>query len=59
VVRLEVTFEDVRRALAPDGLTIDEYDGFGPVQHFRNTFISGWTAVHAAVAEERRRQGAG
>jgi transaldolase len=56
VARLEATFEDVRRALAPDGLTVDEYDAFGPVQHFRNVFISGWTAVHAAVSEERARQ---
>lgn len=53
VARLERTFPEVRRALALDGLTVDEFESFGPVQHFRNNFIAGWTAVRAAIAEER------
>ena len=28
---------------------------FGPVQHFRNNFLSGWTAVRQAIAAERAR----
>jgi transaldolase len=53
IARLETTFVDFRRAMQPDGLTVAEYEGFGPVQHFRNAFIAGWTMVHEAVAAER------
>lgn len=53
--RLTETFEDFRRAMVLDGLTLEEYEAFGPVQHFRNNFIAGWTKVHEAVAEERAR----
>jgi hypothetical protein len=54
VTRLEAAFPDVRRALAVDGLTVAEFEDFGPVQHFRNNFIAGWHGVHAAIKEERR-----
>jgi hypothetical protein len=53
--RLEATFEDFRRAMRLDGLTLEEFEGFGPVQHFRNAFIAGWTKVHEAIAAERAR----
>jgi len=53
IARLMTTFPDVRRAFEPGALTPDAYDGFGPVQHFRNVFIAGWDAVHAAIAAER------
>lgn len=55
LARLEANFEDFRRAMVLDGLTSEEYQEFGPVQHFRNVFISGWTKVHQAIAEERAR----
>lgn len=55
LARLEATFEDFRRAMSLDGLAPEEYQGFGPVQHFRNVFISGWTKVHQAIAEDRAR----
>jgi transaldolase len=58
VGRLVGQFDDVRKALDPSGLAIEEYDGFGPVQHFRNVFIAGWTQVKAAIAEERARTSA-
>jgi transaldolase len=51
--RLEATFEDVRRAMSVDGLTVDEFEAFGPVQHFRNAFVAGWSALRSAIAEER------
>ena len=38
-----------------DGLTLEEFEAFGPVQHFRNAFIAGWTKVHEAIAAERAR----
>ncbi len=53
LARLEATFEDFRRAMRLGGLTVDEYESFGPVQHFRNAFIAGWTKVHEAIAAER------
>jgi transaldolase len=51
--RLEATFPDVRRALTLDGLSLEEYEDFGPVQHFRNSFVAGWSAVRAAIVETR------
>ena len=51
--RLAATFDDVRRAMVLDGLTAEEFEEFGPVQHFRNNFIAGWRQVHAAIAAER------
>jgi len=53
LTRLETAFDDVRRAMRLDGLTLEEFEGFGPVQHFRNNFIAGWTKVHEAIAAQR------
>lgn len=49
VRELSATFEDFRRALDVDALDLDEFEGFGPVQHFRDAFIAGWTAVRDAI----------
>jgi transaldolase len=53
IERLMAAFPDVRRALREGSLAASEYDGFGPVQHFRNVFIAGWTAVHEAIKAGR------
>jgi transaldolase len=53
VAHLEAVFPDVRRALVLDGLAVAEFEDFGPVQHFRDNFISGWNSVRAAIKEER------
>jgi transaldolase len=53
IERLMAAFPDVRRALRQGSLVASEYDAFGPVQHFRNVFIAGWTAVHEAIKAER------
>jgi transaldolase len=47
-------FPDMRRALDPAGLATEEYEGFGPVQHFRDNFIAGWHAVLGMIADARR-----
>jgi transaldolase len=47
--RLRQTFDDFRRALDVDALELDAFEDFGPVQHFRDNFIEGWTAVRDAV----------
>ena len=51
--RLSAEFDDVRRAFAIDGLAIEEFEDFGPVQHFRGLFLDGWRAVSAAIGRER------
>lgn len=51
--RLRVVFPDVRNALAPDGLVLEDFENFGPVQHFRNNFVAGWGSVRAAIADQR------
>jgi transaldolase len=53
LARLEATFDDVRRAMRLGSLTVDEFEEFGPVLHFRNAFIGGWNSVLAAIAEAR------
>jgi transaldolase len=50
---LTATFDDFRRALDIDGLEVEEFEGFGPVQHFRDAFIAGWTAVRDEVGVQR------
>ena len=55
LARLEATFDDVRRAMRLGSLTVDEFEGFGPVQHFRNNFIAGWNSVLTAIADARTR----
>jgi hypothetical protein len=34
-------------------LTLDEFEAFGPVQHFRDAFVAGWRKVAEAIREER------
>ncbi len=47
------TFDDVRRALDPDALPLEDYEEFGPVQHFRDLFVAGWNGVRSMIATER------
>jgi transaldolase len=59
VVRaLEEAFPEVRAALRVDGLAPEEFEGFGPVQFFRDNFIAGWRKVRTAIAEARTLTGA-
>jgi len=44
---------DFRRAYMEGGLAVEEYDDFGPVKHFRNSFIKSWQRV-LDLAHERR-----
>ncbi len=46
-------FPELRQALDPEGLSLEEYEGFGPVQHFRDNFIAGWHAVIGMIREVR------
>ena len=44
---------DFKKAWEEDGLTVEEFKDFGPVQRFRRQFINGWDALLAAIAEQR------
>lgn len=47
-------FPDVWHAWELGRLKPDEFETFGPVQHFRDNFLSGWRGVVAEVANRRR-----
>ncbi len=44
---------DFRRAYLEGGLSIEEYDDFGPVRHFRESFIKSWRRVLDLTRERR------
>jgi transaldolase len=50
---LLATFADIRKGWVLGRLSPEEYEDFGPVQHFRDSFLAGWRAVLAAVGERR------
>ncbi len=47
------TFPDFWKASDLGRLAPEEFEGFGPVQHFRDNFIAGWRGVLAMIAERR------
>lgn len=53
MARLETLFDDVRRAFRLDGLEVEEFEDFGPVQHFRGNFLASWMQVREAIAGHR------
>ncbi len=50
---LKEKFEDYRKAYDEDGLQVDEFAGFGPVQLFRNSFLKGWYLLLAEIASRK------
>ena len=44
---------DFRAAYRDDGLTIEEFGDFAPLQFFRNMFVKGWDALVDGVREQR------
>jgi transaldolase len=50
---LAATFEDVRRALDPEALTVEQFESFGPVDHFRSYFLAGWRTLLEAIGAAR------
>lgn len=44
---------DFRKAYLADGLTVEEFSDYGPVQLFRNAFLNGWYTLLAAIAKRR------
>lgn len=46
---------DFRKAYLEDGLSVNEYADFGPVQLFRNQFIKGWSYLIDIIKERREK----
>jgi hypothetical protein len=46
-------FEDFRKGMTLGALPPEEYEDFGPVQHFRDVFVEGWLAVLAEIHTQR------
>jgi transaldolase len=44
---------DFRRGYLDDGLEVDEFEGFGPVQLFRSSFIKSWKRVLEIIKDRR------
>jgi len=53
IAELREKFPDFRKAYDDDGLTVEEFADFGPVQFFRNAFLNGWYLLLAEVAARR------
>jgi transaldolase len=50
---LLTAFPDVWKAWEVGRLAPEDFEGFGPVQHFRDNFLAGWHGVLAMVAARR------
>lgn len=46
---------DFRRAYLEDGLSIEEFAGFGPVDLFRSSFVKGWNYLLKTIKERRKK----
>lgn len=44
---------DFRKAYHDDGLAIEEFGDFAPLQYFRNMFVQGWDTLLESVREQR------
>ena len=44
---------DFKRGYLEDGLSVEEYEDFGPVALFRNSFIKSWKRVLSLIKERR------
>jgi transaldolase len=53
IAELREKIPDFRRAYDDDGLIVEEFEDYAPLQRFRNNFIDGCEAVKQAVADRR------
>jgi len=44
---------DFRKAYLEDGLTIEEFKGYGPVDLFRSSFLKGWDSLLETIRQRR------
>jgi len=45
---------DFRRGYLEDGLSVEEFENFGPVQLFKSAFTNSWTTVLDVIKEKRQ-----
>jgi len=55
VEELKEYFPDYRKAYDEGGLSLEEFAGFGPVQLFRNAFLTGWYQLLAEITSWKQR----
>lgn len=53
IAELRAKLDAFRKAYDDDGLTLDEFADYGPVQLFRNSFLNGWFTLQAEIAARR------
>ena len=53
---LSAKFPAFDAAYREDGLSVDEFAEYGPVQLFRNMFLEGWYTLLAAVCRRKHLQ---
>jgi transaldolase len=49
--------EDYRRAYFVNAITAEEYDDFGPVEYFRNSFEDAWSKMDEFIKKRRKELG--
>jgi transaldolase len=54
VEELLAKLPDFRRGFLEDGLSVEEYEEFGPVVLFRESFVTSWRRVLGLAREQRR-----
>jgi transaldolase len=52
---LSAKLPDFKRGYEDDGITVHEYDEFGPVELFRSSFVKSWQRVLDVIHERRNR----
>jgi transaldolase len=52
-------FPEMRQALDPEALALEDFEEFGPVLHFRDMFIAGWNGVREMIRDARADAAAG
>ncbi len=57
--RLASTFSDFRRGWELGRLSPEEFEDFGPVLHFRDSFIAGWADIRAEIETQQAATGTG
>ena len=53
IKELSAKLPDFRKAYDEDGLKIEDFAGYGPVQLFRNAFLDGWYTLLAAISRRK------
>lgn len=55
IQELKEKFVEFRQAYDEDGLSLNDFAGYGPVQLFRNAFLKGWYSLLAEIATRKNK----